>query len=175
MKYIVIMGITGSGKTTLENRLAEMGFKKNISYTTRHQEKNEKNFEDYIFVSKEKFMELYEEGQIIEYTEYAGNLYGTQRPFGSTQFVSVCEINGAKKLKEIFGNQIKIVYLDINKEVALRRIESRKKEGRETNNLEERLERDLSKVEEMKENADIILDATLSVNSLVIELLKYIH
>lgn len=173
MEYLAIMGITGSGKSTLEEKMTKLGYKKNISFTTRPKEPNEKDLEDYIFLdNRDKFMELVNDGTIIEYVEYAGNLYGTQRPFGSTKFVSVCEVNGAKELKNIYGDQVKIIYLKVSQLEAYRRVVERQQSGRNTNNISKRAIEDTSRLEEMERCADIILDASINSDSQAKKLLE---
>lgn len=176
MEYLALIGITGSGKSTLEEKMAKLGYKKNVSFTTRPKEPNEKNLEDYIFLdSRDKFKELVDDGTIIEYIEYVGNLYGTQRPFGSTKFVSVCEVNGAKALKNIYGEQVKIIYLKVSQQEAYRRVVERQQSGRNTNNISKRVIEDTSRLEEMERCADIILDASISSNSQAKKLLEILR
>ena len=54
MKLVCLMGISNSGKTSVEKTLEQMGFKRSISYTTREPQvrdgKLEENGVEYIFV-----------------------------------------------------------------------------------------------------------------------------
>ena len=56
---IVLLGASGSGKSTIENELStHHGFSKIVSYTTRKPRNNEENGKDYYFVDNETFNEI---------------------------------------------------------------------------------------------------------------------
>ncbi len=76
---IVLLGASGSGKSTIENELAtHHGFEKIISYTTRQPRNGEVNGKDYYFTNNDTFNEMLEDGLFAEYDEYSqGRLYGT--------------------------------------------------------------------------------------------------
>ena len=58
MKIVCIMGMSNSGKSTVEAKLEQIGFKRSISYTTREPQirngKLEENGVEYRFVSNKK-------------------------------------------------------------------------------------------------------------------------
>ena len=71
---ILIVGRTGSGKSSLVNKVCERtGLKQLISHTTRPRRNNEDN--DHIFVTKEDYFEAKASGNIVAETEIAGNYY----------------------------------------------------------------------------------------------------
>lgn len=71
---ILIVGRTGSGKSSLVNKVCERtGLKQLISHTTRPRRNSEDN--DHIFVSKEDYFEAKESGRVVAETEIAGNYY----------------------------------------------------------------------------------------------------
>ena len=77
---IVISGPSGAGKSTILKRLfAEFpdrfGF--SVSHTTRAPRAGEENGREYHFTTKEKFLELVEQGGFIEHAQFGGNHYGT--------------------------------------------------------------------------------------------------
>lgn len=72
---IVIVGGSGSGKTTIAHQLETHGFERLITTTTRSMREGEVNHHDYHFVSKEEFKNL----DKIEESEYGGNHYGIIR------------------------------------------------------------------------------------------------
>ena len=76
---IVLLGASGSGKSTIENELTiHHGFKKIISYTTREPRDGEVNGKDYYFINNETFNEMLDRGLFAEYDEYSQRrLYGT--------------------------------------------------------------------------------------------------
>ena len=74
----VLDGLSGGGKTTLAKMLTQtikhIGF--SVSATTRDMRAGEIDGEDYIFMTKEVFLERKEQGYFLETTEVAGNYYG---------------------------------------------------------------------------------------------------
>lgn len=76
---IVLLGASGSGKSTIENYLVEHHeFNKIISVTTRQIRNNEINGRDYYFVTNEEFEDMLAAKQFAEYEEYSQNrFYGT--------------------------------------------------------------------------------------------------
>lgn len=105
---IVLLGASGSGKSTIEKELAtHHGFEKIISYTTRNPRDGEVNGKDYCFTNNETFNEMVEDELFAEYDEYSQRrLYGTLRIdyVGNIDRVVVLTPNGFKQLKENCGN-----------------------------------------------------------------------
>lgn len=80
MGYIVIVGKSASGKSTIANVLSEdFKYKKAISATTRPIRAGEVDGEDYYFITDEKFTEMIKNGEFIEWAEYRGWRYGTPK------------------------------------------------------------------------------------------------
>ena len=80
-KFIVIAAPSGSGKTTIVNKLLNeknLGLSFSISATSREPRKNEKDGENYFFISKEEFLSRVNNDEFIEWEEvYKGVFYGT--------------------------------------------------------------------------------------------------
>lgn len=75
---ILIVGRTGSGKSSLVNKVCERtGFKQLVSHTTRPRRNNEDN--DHIFVGEEEYLQTKATGEIVAETEIAGNYYYATR------------------------------------------------------------------------------------------------
>ncbi len=170
------MGISNSGKSSVEKTLEQMGFKRSISYTTREPQvrngKLEENGVEYIFVSRQKFEQLVKEDKIIEHEEYNGNLYGTPRPYGAKRFVAVVCVGGFKALKEIYGEQVLGVYLKCNTDIAEKRGSQRdgsSKLVRNRKNIDESL------LKEIEENADVIIDSNQDINKVIADILKVLR
>lgn len=76
---IVFSGPSGAGKDTILNKI--MGEKENlklsVSHTTRPPREGEVNGKNYYFVSKQEFIKMIENGEMLEYATYCGNYYGT--------------------------------------------------------------------------------------------------
>ena len=75
---LVIAGASCSGKTTVVNALLEKypNLELSRSVTTRAP-RGDGNDGEYIYLDRESFASEIEKGNILEYTEYSGELYGT--------------------------------------------------------------------------------------------------
>jgi guanylate kinase len=76
---LILSSPSGAGKTTLARVLLESGANliHSISVTTRQPRPQEAEGADYFFVSKDVFEDLRERGELLEWAEVFGNLYGT--------------------------------------------------------------------------------------------------
>lgn len=100
---IVLLGASGSGKSTIENELAtHHGFEKIISYTTRQPRDGEINGKDYYFTDQNSFAAMLNTGVLAEYDEYSqGRLYGTLKSdYVDGNKVVVLTPNGLRQLKQ---------------------------------------------------------------------------
>ena len=100
---IVLLGASGSGKSTIENELAtHHGFEKIISYTTRRPRNEEVNGRDYFFTENNTFTDMINTGVLAEYDEYSqGRLYGTLKTdYAVGDKVVVLTPNGLRQLKQ---------------------------------------------------------------------------
>ena len=79
-KVLLIAGPSAVGKTTvMDDILArDKRFSPSRSATTR-QPRGDGRDSEYVYLTREEFISRIESGDILEYTEYAGNLYGTPR------------------------------------------------------------------------------------------------
>ena len=77
---LILAGASGVGKTTVATELSLRNprFKMSRSHTTRAKRGDGRDSE-YIYVTKEQFSELISGGEMLEYTEYSGTLYGTSK------------------------------------------------------------------------------------------------
>ena len=75
---LVIAGASCSGKTTVVNKILEkhQDFELSRSVTTRAP-RGDGNDGEYIYLDRESFESEIAKGNILEYTEYLGELYGT--------------------------------------------------------------------------------------------------
>lgn len=78
----IISAPSGTGKTTLVKEVMQRlpGLRFSVSYTTRLPRPNEKEGEDYHFVSHSTFQKMIEKNEFLEWAEVLGNRYGTPRP-----------------------------------------------------------------------------------------------
>jgi guanylate kinase len=78
---LVMSSPSGAGKTTLSRALlaSDHHIRMSVSVTTRPPRPGELDGKDYFFISKERFFEMRDAGDLLEYAEVFGNLYGTPR------------------------------------------------------------------------------------------------
>ncbi len=81
-KLIVVSGPSGSGKTTLVRRLAALkgladSLKVSVSATTRAPREDEQHGHEYFFLTRAEFEAMRDRGDMLEWAEVHGNLYGT--------------------------------------------------------------------------------------------------
>lgn len=77
---IVVSGPSGTGKSTIVNGVrARTDARFSVSATTRAPRDGEVDGVDYRFVSTEAFQRMLDEGDLLEWAEYSGYLYGTPR------------------------------------------------------------------------------------------------
>ena len=78
---IVVSGPSGAGKDAVLARVKGSGQPLNfvVTATTRSQREGESDGASYYFVSRERFQEMVEGGELLEWAEVYGNLYGVPR------------------------------------------------------------------------------------------------
>lgn len=76
---LVMSSPSGAGKTTLSRALlaSDHHIRMSVSVTTRPPRPGELDGKDYFFISKERFFEMRDNDELLEWAEVFGNLYGT--------------------------------------------------------------------------------------------------
>lgn len=105
---IVISAPSGAGKTTLCNGLVRRfpALKESISYTTRTPRAGEQDGVDYHFVSVERFKQMVDQHEFVEWAQVHGNYYGTaiatleQARTAGVDILLDIDCQGARILKE---------------------------------------------------------------------------
>ena len=82
-RLFVISGSSGVGKGTVIKEFLRRNpeFKLSVSCTTRAPREGEVHGENYFFLTREEFRACIERGEFLEWAEFSGNMYGTQRPY----------------------------------------------------------------------------------------------
>lgn len=127
---IVIVGASGSGKTTIGKMLERNHIPPLVSFTTRDKRKDEVPGYDYHFINKEA-VDLLEEDDIVEFTEYNGNYYGLFKTevdsklgrYGDTYFVA--NADGAQKIADRYPEETIVFWLDVDIETMVLRMRER--------------------------------------------------
>ena len=141
-KLIIITGPSGVGKGTVVKELLDRNkdIWLSISTTTRNPRIGEKDGENYYFISDEKFKDMIDKKEFLEWAQFAGNYYGT--PLSTVNekiekgFIVLLEIEveGAKQIKEKFPESSSIFLLPPSKEELEKRIRNRGTEKEEAIN-----------------------------------------
>ena len=74
-RLFIVSGPSGSGKDTVlaEALKSRPDIKVSVSCVTRGMRANETDGVDYHFISREHFLNMIKEGQLLEHNEYVGN------------------------------------------------------------------------------------------------------
>ena len=119
-KLIIFSAPSGAGKTTivhhLLSKMPELEF--SISATTRKARGDEKDGEDYYFISKEEFLHLIAKKHFVEFEEvYSGTFYGTLRTeieriweLGKTVIFDI-DVEGGLHLKRKYGKSALAIFV----------------------------------------------------------------
>lgn len=80
---IIVSGPSGAGKSAISAGVLQQvpGLRFSVSYTTRPPRGSEQHGIDYRFVTRDEFDGLIQIGELLEWAEVYGNLYGTSRKF----------------------------------------------------------------------------------------------
>ena len=78
---LVLSSPSGAGKTTISRAMTsrDLNLTMSISATTRPMRPGEIDGKDYYFVDKKKFQLMISRGELLEYANVFGNLYGTPK------------------------------------------------------------------------------------------------
>lgn len=77
-QLVVLSGPSGVGKSTvIAELMGQRDLYFSVSFTTRAPRVGEENGKNYHFVSREEFERMIAAGELLEFTQYQGNYYGT--------------------------------------------------------------------------------------------------
>lgn len=140
-RLIVYSGPSGVGKGTLIAPLLldERGtLKMSVSATTRSPRVGEQDGVHYHFFTREQFEEMIENDEMLEYTEYNGNYYGTPRKFveqmlaAGRDVVLEIEVKGAACVRQNFPDALMVFIMPPSFAELERRLASRGTETTES-------------------------------------------
>ena len=115
---VVVSGPAGSGKGTVNGMLTKKdGYMFSVSATTRSPRPGEVDGVNYHFISRDEFESRIERGEMLEYTEYCGNYYGTPEKetlealeAGKNVILEI-EVEGAMNVKRKYPDAVLIMLL----------------------------------------------------------------
>lgn len=116
---VVISGPSGGGKGTVVKALKELmpTLGVSVSATTRNPREGEMDGREYYFVSRETFEGMIADGEILEYTTYCENYYGTpkkeaERVMGEGRdLILEIEVEGAAQIKKKFPEAVTVMLI----------------------------------------------------------------
>jgi guanylate kinase len=125
-KLFLVSGHSGGGKTTIMRSLMNNEI---ISFTTRPKRPHEVDGKDYIFITKEQYHDMFNKGELAEWTEYGGNYYGlTKQEIDSKlqkdHAYCIVDAHGMQQLKKLYPNTVTI-FIYTSKEDAEKQMRQR--------------------------------------------------
>ena len=135
----IISGPAGSGKGTVVKEIINnhKDIALSVSATTRKPRPGEEHGVHYYFITKEEFEGRIERGEILEYTTYCDNYYGTplkevKRALNKGQDIILeIEVDGAMQVKKKVRNSVAIMLTPPDGETLERRLRNRGTETEE--------------------------------------------
>ena len=158
---IILIGESGSGKTTILNELEKRGFKKAINHTTRAKRKTDDELNEYKFLTKEEFNKMWNEGKLLQRAEFNNEFYGISTDSLKPDIACVSITDSVKDIKKrveelgIEDVDIKTFYIYVPEEERINRMLKR---GDNIEAINKRLEIDKEKFLEAKNVADYIIE-----------------
>ena len=128
---LILTGKTASGKDTIMSRLLLRypNLKRVVSTTTRPPRRGEVDGKDYNFVTREQFQQKIKDGLLIEFVEYGGNLYGTEKSQiiqnKTSDLIWRIDPSRAANIRELIKEKALVIYINIPDDVALERLKAR--------------------------------------------------
>ena len=139
MALVILSAVSGTGKSTVVAELLKRypRLRLSVSHTTRAMRPGEQDGVHYHFVSRPEFEALRDAGGFAEWTEYAGNLYGTAHQTikaaeeADLDLLLEVEVEGAHNLVSQFPAALTVFLLPPSIEALAQRLRGRGTEAEE--------------------------------------------
>ena len=181
---IVISGPSGVGKGTVLKEVVkdpELNIGYSISMTTREKRPGEENGVNYYFVTRDEFHKAVENGELLEWTEFVGNCYGTPikeverlRNEGKNVLLEI-EQDGCSQVRKKVPDTLSIFIIPPSMEELERRIRSRKTEPEEI--VQQRLAKAAKEMNNLKDYKYVVCneDVKLAVDIIRVIILRHMQ
>lgn len=166
----LIVGPSGAGKTTVVDCLAELGFRRVKSYTTRPP--RHEGEDGYQFISEAEYKEMAD--QIITGTKYHCHYYGATAAQMDDAEIYILEPRGVYAVLENYGKTRPVVVIGIT--APMKVLEQRMKDrGDSQDQINIRLEGDHLRFNMMQDFCDIIIRNTGDLQATVSTVVEYMR
>ena len=158
---IILIGESGSGKTTILNALSQRGYKKAINNTTRPKRQGEEELGEYRFITKQEFEKLWENNQLLQRAEFNKEYYGIGIESLQEDIVCISIVDSVQdiknKAKELGLEDISIItfYIHVSTEERTKRMLKR---GDPIEAIQNRISIDKEKFKEADKVADYTVE-----------------
>ncbi|MBD0268126.1 MAG: guanylate kinase [Cyanobacteria bacterium Co-bin8] len=152
-RLIVFTGPSGVGKGTLLRALLQRHpeLQLSVSATTRSPRPGEVHGQHYYFISRDEFRQMVDQGQLLEWAEFAGNFYGTPRQPVSNLIqaghwvILEIELEGARQVRSSFPEALQLFVLPPSLSELEQRIRQRGQDAEDS--IQKRLQRAQTEIE----------------------------
>lgn len=179
---IVISGPSGVGKGTVLKEVVkdpELNIGYSISMTTREKRPGEENGVNYYFVTRDEFHKAVEDGELLEWTEFVGNCYGTPikeverlRNEGKNVLLEI-EQDGCSQVRKKVPDTLSIFIIPPSMEELERRIRSRKTEPEEI--VQQRLTKAAKEMNNLKDYKYVVCNEDVKLAADIIRVIILRH
>ena len=179
---IVISGPSGVGKGTVLKEVVkdpELNIGYSISMTTREKRPGEENGVNYYFVTRDEFHKAVEDGELLEWTEFVGNCYGTPikeverlRNEGKNVLLEI-EQDGCSQVRKKVPDTLSIFIIPPSMEELERRIRSRKTEPEEI--VQQRLAKASKEMNNLKDYKYVVCNEDVKLAADIIRVIILRH
>ena len=137
---LILSSPSGGGKTTIARALLrrrnDLGY--SVSCTTRPARADEKEGQDYFFLTRDAFEAARSRGEFAESAEVHGNLYGTLRSevdrvlASGRHVVMDIDVQGTRQFVQVYPEAVLVFLIPPNAEILLSRLRGRGTESAES-------------------------------------------
>ncbi|MFR8103759.1 MAG: AAA family ATPase [Clostridia bacterium] len=158
---IILIGESGSGKTTILNELEKRGFEKAINHTTRKPRDGEETLKEYEFVTKEEFEEMWKKGKLVQRAEFNGEYYGISTESLKDNVACILIVDSIQDIKDrilelgLNGINIQSFYIHVPVDERTKRMLKR---GDNIESIQRKIQIDKEKFKEAREVADFVIE-----------------